>query len=290
MDFKLQMDEKITCFRDNFMKKQSGVMKILLVLCVLFSIVSCTANNLTPNQNNQLSILEKRVIVLEQQQFKTLADLRDEVAAYKKKAFEDLEGFRQSQEFFIEELDKLKEDMKISTNDNEKAQFNIRRNYTRIKTLKKRLGNQIIELQELQKFFKNGIDAAANIPDTQQEDFNNAFKLYKERQFKKSEIEFIEFRKKYPASDLVDDSIFFIANMYFLQAEYSKASLRFLELLNQYPTSNRLYDAKWWLGVSLERSGDLNGALDIYRELSKLDEKNPLRIKAEFRLDELSSN
>ncbi len=261
-----------------------------VVVAVVFIFNGCAMQGESiGNPDNRLDILEKRIVVLEQQELKTLADLRDEVEVFKKKVGKELENFRKSQQFFIDELNKLKEDIQIVTNENEKSQFSSRKNTTLIKKLNKRLGDQIIALQELQNFFKKDIDIKTEgSGDNVQTDFDDAFQLYKKRRFKESETAFIKFRKKYPDSEFVDDSLYFIAYMNFLQGDYNKASLRFFEIIKEYPTFNRLNDTKWWLGVSLERSGDLNGALDLYRELVKLDPNNPLRIKAQFRLDELA--
>jgi TolA-binding protein len=256
----------------------------------LFLLVSsgCAPQATAPQLANKLDILEKRVVVLEQQKLKTLADLREEVAKFKEKASQELEAFRKSQQFFIDELNTLKSDLAINTNDNELAQHNIRKNSARIDALNKRIGDQAIALQELQKFFEASIDIPAEKQSKDQADFEEAFKLYRARNFKQAEQHFIQHRKNYPKSDLVDDSLFFIANMAFLQGDYNSATLRLFELLKQYPKSNRKNDAKWLLGVSLERSGDLNGALDLYRELMNLEPNNPLRIKAQFRLEELA--
>ncbi len=259
-----------------------------LLLILFLGLAGCAQQKANPNLSNKLSILERRIVVLEQQELKTLADLKEDVDQFKKKARSDLEAFRKSQQFFIEELNRLKSDLEISTNDNELNQNRIRKNSTKLNRLNKRLGDQIIALQELQKFFKSGINLESEKPKKEHADFNIAFQFYKSRKFKKAEQEFKKYRTLYPNSDLVDDSLYFIGYMYFLQGNYNTASLRFFELIKQYPKSNRLNDTKWWLGVSLERSGDLNGALDIYKELTKLQPNDPLRIKAEFRLEELA--
>ena len=259
-------------------------------LTAALSLSSCAPQANAPQSNYKMEILEQRVVALEEQELKTLSDLRGEVADFKKEVNERLDNFRKSQQFFIDELNTLKEDQQLVTNDIELAQRNIRRNKSRIDKLNKRLGDQVIALEELRTFFETNVNLAveAEDEDKEEEDFDLAFKLFKARSFKKAEQAFIDFRKEHPDSKLVDDSIYFVAYMAFLQGDYSKSSLKFFELLKQYPDSNKKNDAKWWLGVSLERSGDLSGALDLYRELTELESTNPLRIKAEFRLEELA--
>lgn len=260
---------------------------ILIMLSPIFISMSCAQQATSPQLETEFDILEKRIVVLEQQKLKTLANLREEVADFKTKMSAEIENFRRSQQFFIEELERLKNDLQLATNENEISQRDIRRNRSRIDKLNKRLGDQVIALQELQKFFKSGINLATETKKKDHANFATGFELYRNRKFNDAEKELIKFRKLYPDSDLVDDSLYFIAYMQFLQGDYSTASLRFFELLKQYPNSNRVNDSKWWLGVSLERSGDLNGALDLYKELLKLESNDPLRIKAQFRLEEL---
>jgi TolA-binding protein len=272
------------------MKKQMRLLPnySLWIVLTLFIFGSCAKQSVTPQLANEIDILEQRVVALEQQKLKTLADLRQEVADFKQRSEAELQNFRSSQQFFIDELNRIKEDLTIITNDNEINQRNIRRLTTRLKDTNKRLGDQVIALQELQRFFKSGIDIPTSaVTPKETVEFETAFNLYKKRSFKRAEQEFRKYRQSHPNSELVDDSLYFIAYMKFLQGDYSASSLRFFELLKQYPKSNRGNDAKWWLGVSLERSGDLNGALDIYKELLKLKPKDPLHIKAQFRLEEL---
>ena len=255
---------------------------------LLLLVAGCAPQATVPQLENKLDILERRVVVLEQQELKTLADLHEEVAQFKEKVNKELDGFHKSQQFFIDELNSIKNDLEIATNENELAKRDIRRNKSRLESLNKRLGDQIIALQELQKFFESSIDVSTEKKSTDVSDFDEAYKLYRARSFKKAEEAFTQYRKKHPNSKLVDDSLFFIAYMAFLQGNYNKSSVKFFELLKQYPKSNKLNDTKWWLGVSLERSGDLNGALDLYRQLMDLPPDNPLRIRAQFRLEELA--
>ena len=260
---------------------------ITLFICLF--LFSCAKLPSGGQQNDKLSILEQRIVVLEQQKLKALADLRDETSRLLDKVRREIKNFRKSQRFFITELESLKNDASVITNDNEKAQKGIRRNSIRIQQLLKRTGDQILALEELQKFFKSSINTAASISPEEKNAFDKVFQQYKKKNFKIALLGFEDFRKNYPGSELIDDAMFFVAYIHFLTGQYQTSSLRFFELLEQYPESKRTNDAKWWLGISLERTGDLNSALDLYRELSKLDDQNPLRIKAAFRLEELES-
>ncbi len=268
--------------------KYVTITSFFLLISLLFTQAGCAPKATVPHLQDKMEILEARVVALEKQELKTLADLRSEVAEYKKEINERLNNFRKAQQFFIDELNTIKNDLELATNDNEQTQRTLRRNASRINKLNKRMGDQVIALQELQKFFESSIDIAAEDKDKEQADFEVAFNSFKARSFKKADQHFKSFRRNHPKSDLADDSLYFIAYMAFLRGDYNTSSLRLFELLKQYPKSNKIHDAKWWLGVSLERSGDLNGALDLYKELMDLKPTNPLRIKAQFRLEELA--
>lgn len=264
--------------------------QILLIILLGFISAACTQPQMSQGQASRIAVLEQRVVALEQQRQKSLADLRAETARLLKRVEKEIENFRKSQRFFIEELDTLKRDAALITNENEKAGSAIRRNTVRIQRMVKRLGDQVLALEELKKFFASSVDTSDDITPEEKTAFDKVFRQYRKKNFKVALRGFEEFRKNHPESILTQDSMFFIAYIHFLIGQYDTATLRFFELIEQYPGTKRINDAKWWLGISLERTGDINGALDLYRELSKLDDQNPLKIKASFRLAELESN
>lgn len=289
MDNKLQMDIRNQIVRIiTILKTKVGFYSILCFFLIQMSI-SCVAPGPVQSQHNQFEVLEKRIAVLEQEKFKSLAEIKEGEDKFKQSILKKIAVFRKSQRFFISELNLLKNDISLITNDNEKAQFNIRKNSIRIKKLLKRFGDQVIILDELQKFFKSGMNTTETLPTTEQNRFKKGFQYFKSKNFTKAILVFTDFREKYTHSELADDALYYIAYIHFLDNKFEQASLRFFEFLGQYPKSNRFNDAKWWLGVTLERSGDLNGAIDFYHELLKLDKQDPLRIRAEFRLEELTS-
>jgi len=289
MDNKLQMDfiNQIASHIKSIINRV-GPYSVIIFLWVQV-ISSCAPQGTVQYQNNQLEVLEKRVAILEQDKFKTLAELKNGEAEFQKKILKKVAVFKKSQQFFIAELNTLKNDISLITNDNEKAQFNIRKNIIKIKKLEKRLGDQSIALDELHKFFKSGMNTTKMVSSTEQNGFKKGFQFFKNKNFIKAISVFTQFREKHANSELSDDALYFIAYIHFLNNRYEQASLKFFEFLGLYPKSNRINDAKWWLGVSLERSGDLSGAIDFYQELTKLNKQDPLRTRAEFRLEELNS-
>lgn len=267
----------------------TNIKSTLVILFLGPILFSCTQPQIPQEQLNKVAILEQRVVALEQQKQKSLADLRSETARLLTKVEREIKNFRKAQQFFIAELDTLKNDASLITNDNEIAQASIRRNNIRIQQLVKRLGDQVLALEELKKFFTSSIDTSDVVSPEEKAAFNTIFRQYRKKNFKVALNGFEKFRGLHPESVLTQDALFFIGYIYFLTGQYDKATLRFFEMIEQYPGSKRINDSKWWLGVSLERTGDINGALDLYRELSSLEEKNPLRIKASFRLEELEA-
>ena len=263
---------------------------ITVTLLICSFLFSCTQSQLPRQENIKILILEQRIVALEQEKLKSLADLRAETSRLLKKVRKEIENFRRSQRFFIAELDSLKKDASVITDDNEKVQHAVRKNSIRIRQLLKRTGDQILALEELQKFFKSSINTSTSVSLKERSTFDKVFRQYKKKNFKVALVGFENFRKNFPDSELADDAMFFVAYIYFLTGQYNASSLRFFELLEQYPDSKHVNDSKWWLGISLERTGDINGALDLFRELSTLEDQNPLRIKAVIRLEELESN
>lgn len=266
--------------------------KLLFASLVLLVFSGCAPTN-TGELNkveSQQKILEKRVFALEQEKLRAVAELREETRGFQKKVKKSLANFRKAQQVFLEELNNLKRDIALITNDNEIGKNEARKNRVRLKRLEKRLGNQVIALSELNNYFKESIDLNQTGKAKDQIAFQKGFKLYKKKEFSSAEKTFLDFRLHFKDSDLVDDAVFLIGYIRFLQGQYERATLYFFELVEQYPDSNRLNETKWWLGVSLERSGDVNAALDIYRELTDLPAQNPLRVKAELRIEELSGD
>jgi len=239
--------------------------------------------------DDRIAILEQRVIALENNRQKAVADLRAETTAILDRVQKEIENFRKAQQFFLAELDALKRDAALITNENEKSGNQIRKNTLQIARIVKRLGDQVLALEELKRFFASSIDTSDVVSEEEKTAFNKAFRQYRIKNFKVSIDAFEKFRQQYPDSALAQDSLFFIAYSHFLSGRYEAANLRFFEMIEQYPGSKRINDAKWWLGISLERTGDINGAKDLYRQLAELDEQDPLHIKAIFRLEELEA-
>jgi TolA-binding protein len=262
---------------------------LFCLITIVATLTACAETRPTPSdQTGKVDILERRIFVLEQDRQRTLTELNEQLASIKREISVELENFRRSQRFFLEEMNRLKEDLALLNNDTEIAGRQLRIAQRRIESLMKRVGNQAIELDTLRKFFDDPVDPAPAVQGPERQAFDAAFDAYRSKNLDEALTLFTAFRSNFPKSDLADHSLFMIGYIVFVQGDYESASLRFFELLRLYPESTRRQETRWWLGVALERSGDINSALIQYRELTKLPPSDPLRIKAEFRLQEIS--
>ena len=258
----------------------------LLVTLALFSACSST-NKSTPQTESRIDLLEKRIFSLENQRLRAIAELREQTEAFIEKIENEIKSFQKAQRFFLLELDQIKEDIALTTKDNEITQERSHKNQLQLAKMAKKLGNQIIALNELKVFFRKNID----LNDNRSKDsvaYNTALSFYREKKFAVADQKFKEFRQTFPQSSLVDDATYLLAYMQFLKGNYEKSALKFHEMIEQHPHSNKINEAKWWLGVSFERTGDINAAVDIYKSLLELPPENRIRIKAELRLEEIS--
>ncbi len=98
--------------------------------------------------------------------------------------------------------------------------------------------------------------------------------------------EFQELRRRYarnPYMDITDSRIkmckrmlaeyeFYVGNFYFKKASYKAAAQRFKGLIHNYPDSKKEPDALYYLGLSYEKTGQRENALNV---LTSLIEKFP---------------
>jgi len=261
-----------------------------LLLLITFSVFSgCAPSGQQTEIHRKIAILESRIVVLENQKQKSVSDLIDSTNQFKKKISNDIENFRKAQRYFISELDQLKNDINLLTNDVEISQRDARILKLKLNRINKKLGDLTIAIDKIQQYFNEESNRRVVLSEMQRSEYEQYYKLFKARKFKQAANGFLKFAGKYPNSELADDAMFLVAYTHFLDNDYKTASIRFFDLVAQFPESNRLHEAKWWLGITLERTGDTMGAIDLYKELVNLPKNNPLRTKAEFRLEELGN-
>jgi len=259
----------------------------LFLMIIAFS--GCSSSRQQSGINRKVSILESRIVVLEKQKQKSVSDLIDSTNSFKKEISADIENFRKAQRYFISELDEIKNDINLLTNDIEVSHRDARSLKLKLNRINRKLGDLVIAVDQIQQYFNEETNREAVLSEMQKSEYEQYYQLFKNRKFKQAAAGFSKFAGKYSNSTLADDATYLVAYIYFLSNDYKNASIRFFDLMAQFPKSNRLNEAKWWLGVALERTGDTMGAIDLYKELVLLPKRNPLRIKAEFRLEELKN-
>ncbi len=289
---------------ENAEEKKAGKYKSLgklfwILIPFLFIFSGCAQNQPRSGIDfleSKIETLEKRVIDMEKRSDLIQTNKEKQLSDLKATVNKKMANLKRSQQFFLKELDGLKNDIQLITNENENTLRKIKNNNVAYKNLRKKLGDLIISIDELKAFFSanTNVSAIPEVDKTKPDDptkiFKAAYELYKAKQLKKSQDLFKKYRQLAPNTNLTDDSVYFVAYIYFLEKKYDEAVLHFFELVNQFSKSNWYYDAKWWLAISLERTGDISGAIDIYHELKKLKSDHLYHHRATTRLEELQQS
>ena len=78
-----------------------------------------------------------------------------------------------------------------------------------------------------------------------------------------------QYRSRFKNTPYDEKIFYYLSYSTYKLGNYSKASVRFLNFLERYPKSENLYDAQWYLGNSMEKLGNKEGAVKVYTVLSK---------------------
>lgn len=76
-------------------------------------------------------------------------------------------------------------------------------------------------------------------------------------------------RKEYPKHPNSIEANYWIAKCYYDLDDYASASLEFHDFVKQNPQHPNVEESSWLLGQSLEKSGEIGLALEIYRDFAK---------------------
>ena len=237
----------------------------------------------------RIEIIESRVLELENAKIRNQKELKQNRDSFQKDVNEKLINFQKAQKFFIKKLEKIEDDLKLISKDNEELMHQVRIAKRKLATLQRKLGDQAILLSELSSFFKTEIEFSGELEGKEKIQFKDAFELFKKKKFENAKKAFLKFRDEFQDSKLTDDALYFIGYIQFLKGDYEKASIRFFELIEQHQDSNRLNDSIWWLAVTLERSGDIGSAIDMYQRLLKSNPSGNLKSSSESRIEDLKA-
>lgn len=103
--------------------------------------------------------------------------------------------------------------------------------------------------------------------------FSQAIQLWEEEKYDESIQNFIALTKAFPEHELVDDALFWIANIYDQYLNEPKQAIRFYRSLNKsFESSPHYYKSMLKLALVYERQGDddKRRAIRIYEKLQKL--------------------
>ena len=196
-------------------------------------------------------------------------------------------------------MERLKKDIEILTAENEKLAKQIVDNHKRLRIIQKDSGELLLTIDQINTYFQERLNSpitkekvrtkSVDKRNTNSEKiFEDIFKLFKGNQIKKAGVQFNQFKKYFPKSKWADDALFYVGYIHLLNKKYDLATVSFFELEKYYPKSDRMAEGKWWLAVALEKTGDIGAAIDAYRVLVKLPQKNRFSEKAKRRLEELT--
>ncbi len=105
-------------------------------------------------------------------------------------------------------------------------------------------------------------------PASEQEAYDSALALLRERRPDAAEAAFADFLRAHPDSDLADNAAFWIGEARLARGDGAGAIAAYRDMVERYPGGNKVPDALYKLGHALALGGDLEGARLVWRELA----------------------
>ena len=112
--------------------------------------------------------------------------------------------------------------------------------------------------------------------------FESGLALHGDQQYLEAIRIFEKLRQEYPDHPNSTEGHYLMGDAYFALQDYTNAAIVFYEFTDENPQYPNAPDAKWKLAQSLEKSGEIGLALDIYQEM--LAQGNPYREQAQEKL------
>lgn len=100
--------------------------------------------------------------------------------------------------------------------------------------------------------------------------YNQARKVYNDKQYKKAATLFSTLAKTYPHHDLADNAIYWQGESLYAQKNFSGAIHYFKEMMNAYPDSNKTPDAMLKTGFAFLSTGDKKNAKLYLKKVTRL--------------------
>ncbi len=112
--------------------------------------------------------------------------------------------------------------------------------------------------------------------------FESGWSLFKSEQYLQA-IEILQkLRKEHPNHPNAIEAHFLIGDAYYSMQNYQSAAIEFHDFTQQNPQYPSVFDAQWKLAQSLEKSGEIGLALEIYQNIIQND--SPYRDQAMERI------
>lgn len=118
-------------------------------------------------------------------------------------------------------------------------------------------------------------------------EYNEALVAYKAGKYDESILLFQEMSLNNPPHNLKDNIVFWMGSNYLKLDMYDDAIKQFQTVLTQYPDGNKVHDARYMLGVSYQKKGDTQRALDALEVALKSNPPSEVRQKIEKQLMEI---
>jgi len=117
--------------------------------------------------------------------------------------------------------------------------------------------------------------------------YDQALKLYYERDYEKTKSSFQAFLKQYPNSPLAQNAFFWIGMSFFQQKEYRKSIAAFEDLIKAFPQGGKISDAYYWQAMGFIELKEMLAARIQLETLMKTHPSTEAANKAQMKYQEL---
>ena len=135
------------------------------------------------------------------------------------------------------------------------------------------------EVEEIKKLVSQ-ITVGAQSPETSREKevpkvvqmgpkdlYKDAFNAMESGDFEKAKNLFQQIVEQYPDSDLADNALYWIGEIYYSHNDYETAAKYFQDVIDKYPNGNKVPAAMLKLALCYKGMGDIRKAKEILREV-----------------------
>jgi len=129
--------------------------------------------------------------------------------------------------------------------------------------------------------------ATADTLTSEQMLYDQALKLYYERDYGKTKYSFQAFIKQYPNSPLAQNAFFWIGMSLFQQKDYRNSISAFEDLINAFPQGSKIPDAYFWQALSFIELKEMLTAQILLETLMQTYPSSEASQKAQTKYQEL---